>query len=101
MSEVICSVARLLNKSDCNSGKGKVKKCFTVTKDITELSEFQKDLLLFRSGLPIDCVSDVCAFHQHFFAIDNEEYFYGVKKETCNPFRLHETVRKGRRVRFI
>ncbi len=57
MSEEMCSVARLLNLSDCKSKKRRVLRCFTKTKDISELSEFERDLLLLRSGLNSESVS--------------------------------------------
>jgi hypothetical protein len=96
MSEEMCSVARLLNLCDCKSGKRRVLKCFTKTKDISELSEFERDLLLLRSGLNSESVSTVCPYHQNFFLINNASYFYGVKKDICyNPFDLPEKNRKG------
>ena len=96
MAEEICSVARLLNRKDCYSGKRTVKRCFKETRNIADFSPEETDLLLFRSGLEIENVSDVCPYHQHFFCIDTESYFYEVKKDQCcNPLGAHEASHKG------
>ena len=56
----------------------------------------EQELLLLRSGLKVESVSNICPYHQHYYQINNASYFYGVVKNICcNPFYLHEKNRKG------
>ena len=65
-----CSVGKLLNcdKIDCCR---KVAKKWGTIEDVRQLSENQKDLLLFRANLTIDSVTSVCPYHKKYFCIDN------------------------------
>ena len=89
-----CSVGKLLNcdKIDCCR---KIAKKWGTIEDVRQLSENQKDLLLFRANLTIDSVTSVCPYHKKYFCIDNPSFFYGRNRNCCNPFNLHGPGRKG------
>ena len=92
----ICSIAKLLLLQNCNKIMKKSKKNKYI-ENVDELTQDQRDLLLYWTDLKREDVTSVCSYHQNYFGINNANFFYGRKKQCCNPFMLHGPNRKRKK----
>ena len=92
----LCSIATILNKSDCNSKRlvGGYSE-----RNLTELTKSEKELLLSRTMLTsLDNLTTICEHHERYFSLDKQASFIGgMNIRSCyNPFNLHSNKRKGK-----